>query len=155
MPEPNLGKLIAVHPTSPAFLQRAAIVTALSFLFFLVALIFYLVWQSFLYFALATGFLIVQLFTMIGWWMQKRNAVSIYANGLVYRKRSITWPEITTVNVMPASDLAIDLKEGDRVTIPASIHGLDRIASFIRQSSEFHPLGGPENAESRLSAGEG
>ena len=79
----ELGKLIAVHSTSPAFLQRAAIVAALSFLFFLVALIFYLVWQSFLYFMLATGFLIVQLFTIIGWWMQKRNAVSIYTNGIV------------------------------------------------------------------------
>ena len=39
MPEHKLGKLIAVHSTSPAFLQRAAIVAALSFLFFLLALI--------------------------------------------------------------------------------------------------------------------
>ena len=97
MPEPKLGKLVAVHSTSPAFLQRAAIVAALSFLFFLVALIFYLIWPNFLYFVLATGFLIVQIFTMIGWWMQKRIAVSIYSNGVAYRNRDLRWSEIETV----------------------------------------------------------
>jgi len=139
VPEPKLGKLIAVHSTSPAFLQRAAIVAALSFLFFLVALIFYLVWQSFLYFVLATGFLIVQIFTMIGWWMQKRNAVSIYTNGLVYRKRSIPWEEITGVETPADGGLKIGLDHGGSLTIPASIHGLDRIATLIRHSSGFHP----------------
>lgn len=134
----ELGKLIAVHSTSPAFLQRAAIVAALSFLFFLVALIFYLVWQSFLYFVLATGFLIVQLFTMIGWWMQKRNAVSVYSKGLVYRKRSIKWEEIAGVQDPSEGGLKIDLKNDDALIFPASIHGLDQIARFIRQSSEFH-----------------
>ncbi len=134
----DLGKLIAVHPTSPAFLQRAAIVAGLSFLFFLVALIFYLVWQSFLYFVLSTGFLIVQIFTMIGWWMQKRNAVGIYAKSLVYRKRSVKWPEIANVEKSSDGGLKIDLKKGDSLSIPASIHGLDRIESLIRQSSELH-----------------
>lgn len=134
----KLGKLIAVHSTSPAFLPRAAIVTGLSFLFFLVALIFYLVWQNFLYFLLATGFLIVQIFTMIGWWMQKRNAVSIYANGLGYRKRQVAWSEMAELGKPADGGLKIELKEGDSLSIPASIHGLDRVERFIRQSSEFH-----------------
>ena len=138
MQEPKLGKLIAVHPTSPAFLQRAAIVAALAFLFFLVALVFYLVWQSFLYFVLATGFLIVQLFTMVGWWMQKRSAVSIYANGISYQKRSVAWEEISGVETPLDGGLKIGLTEGDSLTIPESIHDLDRIAAFVRQSSEFH-----------------
>lgn len=133
----KLGKLIAVHSISPAFLQRAAIVAGLSFLFFLLSVILYLVWQIFLYFVLATGFLVVQIFTMIGWWMQRRNAVNIYAKGLVHRKRSIAWPEISGVVTSPYGGLKIDLKEGDGVSIPASIHGLDRIEAFIRESSEF------------------
>lgn len=133
MPEPDLGKLVAVHSTSPAFLQRAAIVAALSFLFFLVALIFYFVWQSFLYFVLSTGFLIVQIFTMIGWWMQKRNAVSIYSNGLVYRKRSILWSEIADVEKAADSSLGISLSAGEVVNVPASLQGLDRLRSFIRE----------------------
>lgn len=133
MPEPKLGKLIAVHSTSPAFLQRAAIVAALSFLFFLVALIFYLVWQNFLYFVLATGFLIVQIFTMIGWWMQKRNAVSIYSSGLVYRKRSILWNEIAGVELTADSSLSITLFAGEVVNLPTSIQGPDRLLTFIRE----------------------
>ena len=131
MPEPKLGKIIAVHSTSPAFLQRAAIVAALSFLFFLIALIFYLVWQSFLYFMLATGFLIVQLFTMIGWWMQKRNAVSIYANGILFRRRTIPWSEITGAE-MKDSSLMIALSSDESVDLPGSIQGLDRVQAFIR-----------------------
>ena len=132
MPEPKLGKLIAVHSTSPAFLQRAVIVAVLSFLFFLLTLIFYLVWQSFLYFMLATGFLIVQLFTMIGWWMQRRNAVSIYSNGIVYRKRSILWNEITSAEMKDAS-LGIQLSSGRVVSLPSSIERLDRLHGYIRE----------------------
>ena len=134
----NLGKLVAVHSTSPAFLQRAAIVAALSFLFFLVALIFYLVWPNFLYFALATGFLIVQIFTMIGWWMQKRNAVSIYANGIVHRNVRLHWDEIAGVSTPSDGGLKIDVANGDCLIIPASIHGLDRLQVFIRERSEVH-----------------
>lgn len=130
-PSASLGKLIAVHSTSPAFLQRAAIVVAMSFFFFLLTLIFYLVWQSVLYFVLATGFLIVQLFTMIGWWMQKRNAVSIYSNGFVYGKRSILWNEIAGVETTQDSSLRINLSAGEAVNLPTSIQGLDRLRNFV------------------------
>ena len=133
MPEPKLGKLIAVHSTSPAFLQRAAIVAALSFLFFLVALIFYLVWQSFLYFVLATGFLIVQIFTMIGWWMQKRNAVSIYSNGLSYRKWRLAWTDIDAIERATDRKLVITPTSSDRFAIPSSIHGLDGVERHVRE----------------------
>jgi hypothetical protein len=129
----KLGKLIAVHSTSPAFLQRAAIVAALSFLFFLAALVFYLIRQNFLYFILATGFLIVQIFTMTGWWMQKRNAVNIYANGLAYRKRQLRWSDIESLERRPDSSLSIVPAASEVVTIPGSIQGLDRIESFIRE----------------------
>jgi len=127
----ELGKLIAVHSTSPAFLQRAAIVAGLSFLFFLGALIFYLVRQNFLYFVLATGFLIVQIFTMTGWWMQKRNAVNIYTNGLTYLKRQLRWSDIESIERRPDSSLALVPATGEVVTIPGSVQGLDRIESFI------------------------
>lgn len=135
MPEPKLGKLIAVHSTSPAFLQRAAIVAALSFLFFLIALIFYLVWQSFLYFMLATGFLIVQLFTMIGWWMQKRNAVTVYSNGILFHRHSIPWSEIRSVE-MKDSSLVIALSSDESIDLPSSIQGLDRLRAYVRERIE-------------------
>ena len=101
---------------------------ALSFLFFLLCLVFYIAWQELPFFVLAIAFLIVQIITMIGWWMQKRNAVSIYANGLVYRKRSLFWNEIAEVETLTDGGLKIDSKDGDGLLISASIQSLDRIA---------------------------
>ena len=116
---------------SPAFLQRAAIVAALSFLFFLVALIFYLVWQSFLYFVLASGFLIVQIFTMIGWWLQRRSSVRLYENGLTHRKDTVFWADITRVRLEPNSGLKVELADARQITLPAVTDGLSRIATYI------------------------
>ena len=127
----ELGKLIAVHSTSPAFLQRAAILTALSFLFFLATLIFYLVWQNFLYFVLATGFLIVQAFTMIGWWMQKRNSVRLYENGLIYKKVTVLWADVARLRFEPKAGLRLELADANQLNIPAATDGLSRIAAYI------------------------
>lgn len=138
---PSLGKLIAVHGTSPHFVQRAAIVTALSSFFFLLTLGFFLIWQTFLYFFLAAAFLVVSLLTLMGWWMQKRNVVSIYSRGLSYRRRPIAWAEIAAVSKQPDSGLAIDLTNGDALRLPASIQGLDRIEGFIRAKVEVPPSG--------------
>jgi hypothetical protein len=127
----KLGKLVAVHSTSPAFLQRAAIVAALSFLFFLVALIFYLVWQSFLYFVLASGFLIVQVFTMIGWWLQRRNNVRLYENGMTHKKDTVFWADVTGVSLEPSTGLKVELADTGQLTIPTVTEGLSRIAAYI------------------------
>ena len=131
MPEPSLGRLIAVHSTSPAFLQRAAIVAALSFLFFLAALIFYLVWQNFLYFILATGFLIVQIFTMVGWWMQKRNSVRLYENGLIHKKVTVFWADVARLRFEPKAGLRLELADANQLNIPSTTDGLSRIAAHI------------------------
>ena len=127
----KLGKLVAVHSTSPAFLQRAAIVAALSFLFFLVALIFYLVRQSYLYYVLATGFLIVQIFNMIGWWLQRRSSVRLYENGLTHRKDTVFWADITRVRLEPNSGLKVELADARQIAMPAVTDGLSRIAAYI------------------------
>jgi hypothetical protein len=128
----DLGKLIAIHSTSPVFLQRAMIVAALSFVFFLLTLIFYFIWQSFMDFVLSTGFLIVQIFTMIGWWMQKRNSVDIYYHGIAFGRRTLRWDEIEGVERQSDSSLAVTPTSGDAINLPASIHGLDRVEAFIR-----------------------
>ena len=129
----SLGKLIAIHPTSPAFLQRAAIVAALSFLFFLATLIAFIVRQDFIYFLLATAFLIVQIFILIGWWLQRRNAVHIYANGLTYKKLELPWEEIDRTHRNDDGSLTIRIKDESIAKFPSSIHALDRLESFIRE----------------------
>ncbi len=130
---PALGKLVSVHPTSPAYLQRAAIVTALSFLFFMGTLLIFYLHQSIGYFVLSTAFLVVYIFTMIGWAMQRRNRVSIFENGIAYRKFAARWDEIKSVTADSKSGIIIRKLAGDSVEIGRSIMGIDEIASTIRE----------------------
>ena len=134
MPESrkDLGAIVSVHGTSAVFLQRAAIVTVLSFFFFMAMLVVFYVRQQVVYFVLSTAFLIVYIFTMIGWVMQKRNTVSIYENGIVYRKFASTWDHVKTVNADSKSGITIVRENGESTTIPTSVADLDRIAVLIR-----------------------
>ena len=93
----NLGRLVSSHSTSPAYLQRAAIVAVVSFIFFLAMLAAFYVRQQFGYFVLSSGFLVVYVFTLIGWVMQKRNIVSVHEGGLKYRKFRTEWSEVQSV----------------------------------------------------------
>ena len=52
-------------PVAPAHLQRAVFVAVLSFLFFLAMMLMFYIRQSFLYFLLATAFLLVYIVMMI------------------------------------------------------------------------------------------
>jgi len=126
------GKLIAIHGTAPVSLQRAAIVAVLSFLFFLATLFAFYVRQNFLYFLLASAFLIVYVFTMIGGWMQKRSSVQLYTEGLIYKKTALKWDEITELRRPDDGSLVLSQKDGKQLTLPGSIHDLKEIADYIR-----------------------
>lgn len=128
----DLGQLIAVHGTSSAYLQRAAIVSILSFLFFMAGLILFYIAQRFLYFLLSSAFLIVYIFTMAGWLLQRRNAVSIHEKGLVYKDRRIKWADVTGIARNRDKGLQIDLNGQEPVSLPPSIQALDRIEAFVR-----------------------
>ena len=128
----NLGPLLSSHGTSPATLQRAAIVTILSFLFFLSMLLVFYARQQMVYFVLSTAFLVVYIFTMIGWVMQKRNVVSVYENGITYRKFSSTWDELQSVKADPASGISLMKTIGESVTIPQTVAGLPQILEVIK-----------------------
>ena len=128
----NLGRLVAIHGTSPVFLQRAAIVAAVSFLFFFAMLIAFYLRQHFGYFLLSTAFLIVFVFTLIGWWLQKRNAVEIFANGLRYNKRELRWQEIKAIE-SPDRELVLIQPDGEKLVISGTIYALDEIEHYIRR----------------------
>ena len=125
----NLGKLVSAHGTSPVFLQRAALVAVVSFVFFLAMLLAFYLRQQLGYFVLSTAFLVVYLFTMIGWWMQKRNVVSIYQNGISYRKFRAGWKEISTSE--SDNGFVLTSSDGDTATLPATIHGIGEIRRVI------------------------
>lgn len=138
MPEQNisLGKLNASYGVAPTYLQRAAIVAVLSFMFFLGMLFAFYLRQHFGYFLLSTAFLIVYIFTMIGWWMQHRNVVKIHSRGISYKNWSAEWAEITSIE-RTASGLKLTNSKNLSATVPNSINGLDGIESVVRAKATF------------------
>jgi hypothetical protein len=137
MPHPDkkqLGALISTHGISPVFLQRAAIIAVLSFLFFLVTLAFFYIDQQLMYFILSSAFLIVYVFTMIGWVMQKRNFVAIHENGIARRKFATTWDDIKSVKAEAGSGITIVRSDGEELLIPKSTADVGRIAMVVRQN---------------------
>ena len=115
------------------YLQRAAIVAALSFLFFLIALFFFNTQRSIGYFILSSAFLVVYVFTMIGWVMQKRNTVSIFENGIAYRKFTSSWNDLKSVTSNTKSGITLSKSGGESITIGTSVADLDKIAVAVRR----------------------
>lgn len=135
MSELELGKLQSVHPTSPAYLQRAAILAILSFVFFLAMIIAFTVWQNFMYFWMATAFLIIQIFTLFGWFTQRKNEVKIYENGFKYKKQTWLWNEIESVSVSGEHQKLkgeIVKTTGEKVVLTEMIAGVDRIIRRVQ-----------------------
>ncbi len=138
MAEPikNLGKLVSTHGTSPAFLQRAAIIAVLSFVFFLAMLAAFYIRQHIGYFILSTAFLVVYILTLISWVLQRRNVVSVYENGIMYKKFSGSWSEIESGTILDdgpdRKSIELQKNRREKVSIPSSIQGFDRILGFVK-----------------------
>jgi hypothetical protein len=133
----SLGKLIAVHAVSPVHQQRAAIVAGLAFLFFLAMILLVYVRGHFGYFLLSTAFLALFIFTMTGWWMQRRNVVEVFDRGLIFRKFVATWDEIAAVGRDRDGTLKLTNKAKDTIAIPKTIHALDDLEAYIRSRSRY------------------
>ncbi len=134
--ENGFGKLVATHGTAPAFIQRAAIIAILSFLFFLAMLVAFLARQQFGYLVLAAAFLVLNIFTLIGFILQRQKAVSIFDNGLRYRKAAAKWPDVVSVDDVE-NGLSIVKTDGSVIKIPRSIDGLGRLNSLIREKTRL------------------
>jgi hypothetical protein len=135
MAEQNLGKLISVYGIAPAFLQRAVIVAALSFIFFLTTLVMFSMWRNFLYFFLSTAFLIVYLATMFGWLMMRKYILKIYENGLTYRNFTARWNEIEALekNQKGANfNFEIRKAKGEKITLTESIYEVEQAVRIIQ-----------------------
>jgi hypothetical protein len=134
MSEVQLGKLESVHPTAPVYLQRAAILAILSFVFFLAMLIAFTVWQNFMYFWMATAFLIVELFTLFGWFTQRKNVFSIYTKGFTYKKQTWFWNEIESFQIIGDGQKRqgeIKKNSGEKIVLTETIAGVESIFKRI------------------------
>ena len=135
----SLGKLQSVYRTSPLYLQRAAIVAVVSFVFFLAMLVAFSIRQNLGYFLLATAFLIVQLFTLFGWVTQRKNELKMYENGFTYRKNVCRWDELEAINLKMESRLISSEKinceiiktNGEKIVLTEAIDGIQQIVDRI------------------------
>ena len=99
----------------------------LSFVFFLAMMFGFYVRQSIGYFLLATAFLLVYLITLFGWYMQRKNEVTIFENGLRYKNTGALWSDIAKVE----NSGRIERTDGSSFEIPTTIHDFERLIRLI------------------------
>jgi len=132
----DLGKMVAAYPTAPSFVQRAAIIAILSFLFFLAMLVAFLARQQIGYLVLAAAFLILNIFTLTGFIMQRRNVVRVFEDGLGYGKSSVKWRSIASVDT-DNEGLKIVSTSGGAIRIPKTIDDLGRLSAHIHRQTHL------------------
>lgn len=126
--ERSLGKLIAVHPIAPAYVQRAVFIAALSFLFFLAMMFAFYLRGNLLFFLLASAFLVIYLVMMFSIAMQRRSVAEVFERGLGFRKNRITWDEIAEISETGV----VKLKNGKQIALPQTLSGFEKLLSFVR-----------------------
>jgi len=128
----NLGKLIVTHATAPAFIQRAAVVAILSFLFFLAMLLVFSARQQVLYLVLAAAFLVVNIFTLIGFAMQRRNTVKVFEKGIEYRKHRVEWADLVSADIDASGRLNLRTRKPSTIVIPKTVDDIGKLDEYIR-----------------------
>jgi hypothetical protein len=139
MSELQLGKLESVHGISPVFKQRAFVLAVVSFIFFTAMTIAYLVRPGFVFVLLGTAFLVVGLFTLLGWLGQKNAEFKLFENGFSYKKFVCAWDEIESINVKAESQLISGAKfnclvrksDGQEIVLTEVIEDLESIVKII------------------------
>lgn len=126
----NLGKIVSIHGVQPALVQRAAIVAVLAFVFFLAMLVAFSYRQNLGYFILASAFLVVEIFTLMGLFAQRRNVLRIFEKGFCYKKQCRGWSEVGSLTPDKAG-LKLALKEGGEIIVPNTLQEFDRAARHI------------------------
>ena len=84
------------------------------------------------YFLLSTAFLVVYVFTLIGWVMQRRNVVRVFENGLKYRKFHAAWNEIESVAANSAG-LQLVKNKREAAKIPPSVSNYGDILTAVKK----------------------
>jgi hypothetical protein len=139
MSELQLGKLQSVYGVSAVFKQRAFIVALVSFVFFTAMVGAFLVRPGFVFVLLGIGFLVVGLFTLLGWLSQKNAEFKLFENGFSYKKLVCAWNEIESINVKAESLLLGGAKinclvrktNGQEIVLTEAIEDLESIVKII------------------------
>lgn len=130
-----LGGLVGRHRIAARTLQRAAIVAAVSLIFFFAMLAAFLVRGHIGYFALAAAFLTVYILALVGLMVRRRKVVSIFENGIRHGKFMATWDEIVSVNA-DKDGLTLVKAGNEKDHVPRSVVGFETILAAVRRGVE-------------------
>ncbi len=139
-PTNDLGRLVSVHGMSPAYRQQAVFIIILSFLFFMSTIVAFYLFGRFLYFLLASGFLVVYLISLISFLTQRRYSVRTYENGMEYRTFSSRWRDLCSVTWTKegrSRALTIESTDGTTCKVPATIDEIDLLAKIIAERMDI------------------
>lgn len=139
MASTDFGKLESTHGIAPAFMQRAVIVAALSFLFFMAMMLGFYVRQNIGYFLLASAFLLVYILTMFGWLVLRKYNVKLYENGITYKKFEAFWDEIEKVETKTSGNkinMEIRKKGGETINLSEAIDGIQHIIKRVNERAK-------------------
>jgi len=126
----QLGRLIAVHPISPAHLQRAVLLAILSFVFFMSMMFAFYLLKNLVFFLLATAFLMIYLATMYSFITGRKKTVEVFENGLRIGKTSAMWSDVESVD----DTAGIQLTDSKKLEIPRSICEREALITLIRSN---------------------
>ena len=132
MSSESLGKQISVHSVASAAVQRVIVVAVFSFIFFLGTFVaFYLSGRA-VFFLLSTGFLVIYVLTMLGWFALRRMELRIFEEGLTFKKASVRWEGIELMECLPKKGIRLTMTDRPPVMLPESLSDIDKIESFLR-----------------------
>ena len=124
----DLGKLLAVYGPAPAFLQRAVFLTILSFVFFLGTMFIYYIRQGFVYFMLASAFLVVYVISLISFLGQRKNIFEVHEHGIEFKNDRALWADIESVS----DDGIVHLDGEKKLIIPKSLGNFNDLIQQLR-----------------------
>lgn len=90
--------------------------------------------QHFMYLLLAAAFFIVNIFTLIGFLMQRRNIVRVYEKGLSYGRSRFEWATVNSFQTTESGELQIEAESGQKLAIPKSIDRIDVLQDTIERN---------------------
>ena len=128
----ELGRPINSYLTAPAFIQRAAVIAIVSFLFFLAMLVAFSARGQMIYLVLAAAFFVVNIFTLTGFVMQRRNEVKVFENGLAYHGRQVEWGDLVSTEIDPSGQLNLQTRQRSTIVIPKTIANIGKLDEYIR-----------------------
>ena len=88
--------------------------------------------EQMIYLVLAAAFLVVNIFTLIGFVMQRRNEVKVFENGIAYRGSHVQWDDLVSAELDASGQLNLQTRQESIIVIPKTIANIGKLDEYIR-----------------------